>query len=57
MMFVIPTWRVTVKADHGGEDETYRVPETNLDSFLHVLTFNKMEFDVRKEQEGGGANV
>ena len=52
MMIVIPTWQVILS-----DGTLFRVPETNLDQFLHVLTFNKMEFDVRKEQEGGGANV
>jgi hypothetical protein len=49
-MFVIPTWRVVTQDSDGQRGRTFRVPETNLDAFLHVLTFNSIEFDVRRER-------
>lgn len=52
MMFVIPTWIVVVRADP--KNEVYRVPETKLNDFLEVLTFNKREFIVQKQQEQPG---
>jgi hypothetical protein len=46
MMMMIPTYVVTF-------DETdYRVPSTNLESFLHVLLFNGVNnFSVRLEEQ------
>lgn len=51
MMIVIPTWIVRVSSEFGGEDETFRVPETSLNAFLGVLTFNKRAFSVDAERE------
>lgn len=49
MMFVIPTWLVVVRGEP--KNEVYRVPETKLNDFLEVLTFNKREFIVQKEAQ------
>ena len=50
MMRVIPTWVVTF-----GEI-TFRVPETHLESFLHILLFNGIaEFQARREPKPGRA--
>lgn len=51
MFMTIPTWLITLRTPDGKAAETYRVPESNLDGFLHVLTFNRMEFNVRREKE------
>lgn len=51
MFMVIPTWLVTVEQLKDSWDKPIRVPESNLDAVLHVLTFNKLEFSVRRERE------
>lgn len=44
MVTVIPTWLVSVT-----DGETWRVPQTNLEAFIHILIFNGKEFKVRRE--------
>lgn len=48
-MIVIPTWTVLIYSDDENSSRTFRVPETRLNDFLSVLTFNKLEFTVEKE--------
>lgn len=46
MFMVIPTWEVRIKK----QGIKFRVPSTNLDAFIKVMTFNNLEFDVKKEK-------
>ncbi len=55
MFITIPTWRVSLL--YGDEKGvTYRVPETELDHFLHVMTFNRREFSVEREPDPSAAH-
>lgn len=50
MMQIIPTYEVIVDPD-GDARQLYRVPQTNLDAFLHVLVFNNVrDFRVMREE-------
>jgi hypothetical protein len=55
MLMVIPTWVVTLDPGNEELEERYRVPQSDLESFLKVLIFNSVEaFDVRLESDGHG---
>lgn len=64
-VFLIETYVVTIAGQgNSGDRRTYRVPRTELNSFVSVLNFNQAEYEVKKEPNplndqaaGGSAGV